>query len=87
MITIDNKPHKRTEYFRGSITLALSDEAQPSYSFELLRHTNGSVNYEVKIDPSHELSDAHRDILTRTILANIAKEQVNWRPQEKEGKS
>ncbi len=40
-----------------------------------------------RIDPSHELSDAHRDILTRTILANIAKEQVNWRPQEKEGKS
>jgi hypothetical protein len=87
MITIDNKPHKRTEHFRGSITLALSDEAQPSYSFELLRHTNGSVNYEVVIDPSYELSDAHRDILVKTILANLSKEQVNWRPQEKEGKS
>lgn len=87
MITIDNKPHKRTEHFRGSITLALSDEAQPSYSFELLRHTNGSVNYEVVIDPSYQLSDAHRDILVKTILANLSKEQVNWRPQEKEVKS
>lgn len=87
MITIDNKPHKRTEYFRGSITLALSDEAQPSYSFELLRHTNGSIKYEVVIDPSYQLSDAHRDILVKTILANVAKEQVNWKPQEKEGKS
>jgi hypothetical protein len=86
MITIDNKPHKRTEYFRGSITLALSDEAQPSYTFELLRHTNGSIKYEVVIDPSYQLSDAHRDILIKTILANVAKEQVNWKPQEKEGK-
>lgn len=87
MITIDNKPHKRTEHFRGSITLALSDEAQPSYSFELLRHTNGSIKYEVVIDPSYQLSDAHRDILVKTILANVAKEQVNWKPQEKEVKS
>ena len=87
MITIDNKPHKRTEHFRGSITLALTEEAQPTYMFELLRHTNGSIKYEVRIDASHELSDAHRDILVRTILANVAKEQVNWKPQEKEGKS
>jgi len=45
MITIDNKPHKRTEHFRGTITLALSDEAQPTYVFELLRHTNGRHRY------------------------------------------
>lgn len=87
MITIDNKPHKRTEHFRGQITLALSDEAQPTYSFELLRHTNGSIKYEVVIDSSHVLDDAHRTILVKTILANVAKEQVNWKPQEKEGKS
>jgi hypothetical protein len=86
MITIDNRPHKRTEHFRGSITLALSEEAQPTYLFELLRHTNGSIKYDVVIDPSYELSDAHRDILVKTILANLSKEQVNWRPQETEGK-
>ena len=86
MITIDNRPHKRTEYFRGVITLALSEEAQPSYGFELLKHTNGSIKYEVVIDSTYELSDAHRDILVKTILANLAKEQVNWRPQEGEGK-
>lgn len=85
MITIDNRPHKRTEHFRGSITLALSEEAQPTYLFELLRHTNGSIKYDVVIDPSYQLSDAHRDILVKTILANLSKEQVNWRPQE-EGK-
>lgn len=87
MITIDTKPHMRTEHFRGVITLALSDEAQPSYTFELLRHTNGSVKYEVIIDAAYNLSEAHRTILVKTILANVAKEQVNWNPQTKEGKS
>ena len=86
MITIDNKPHKRTEHFKGTITLPLSDEAKPNYDFELLKITNGSVTYDVKIDPSYQLSAEHFNILRRTILYNVAKEQVNWRAQEKEGK-
>jgi hypothetical protein len=87
MITIDTKPHMRTEHFRGVITLMLSEEAQPSYNFELLRHTNGALKYEVVIDPQYNLSPDHLRILSQTIMANVNKDQVEWRPQEKEGKA
>lgn len=87
MITIDTKPHMRTEHFRGVITMMLSEDSQPSYTFELLRHTNGAVRYDVVIDSQYNLSPEHHRILTQTIMANFNKGQVDWRPQEKEAKS
>jgi hypothetical protein len=87
MINIDNKPHMRTEYFRGTITLALHEDLDPIYGFQLLRHTNGTVKHEIRIDAETQLSADHIRILTDTIIANISKDQINWKPQEKEGKS
>ena len=60
-----------------------------NWKFELLRMTNGTVAYDVHI--IREVSDEplHPDseqLLIKTVIANIQKEQIKWTPQEKEVK-
>jgi hypothetical protein len=89
MINIDTKPHKRTEYFYGSITMALPNTDRTSWKFELLRITNGTVSFDVDLlyEANEEpLSDMFELMIVRTIIANLQKEQVKWSPQEKEVK-
>jgi hypothetical protein len=89
MINIDTKPHKRTEYFYGSITMALPNTDRTSWKFELLRMTNGTVTFGVNMlyEPNEEpLSDIAEEMIVKTIIANLQKEQVKWSPQEKEVK-
>jgi hypothetical protein len=89
MINIDTKPHKRTEYFYGSITMALPHTDRTSWKFELLRMTNGTVSYDVNLirevsdEPLHPEAE---HLLIKTVIANLQKEQVKWTPQEKEAK-
>jgi len=87
MINIDTKPHMRTEYFWGSITMALPHTEHTNWKFELLRITNGVVAYDVKIHTLEQLHPEAEQLLIKTVIANIAKEQVKWTPQEKEAKS
>ena len=79
----------RSEYFYGSITMALPMTERTNWKFELLRMTNGTVAYDVHI--IREVSDEplHPDseqLLIKTVIANIQKEQIKWTPQEKEVK-
>jgi hypothetical protein len=89
MINIDTKPHKRTEYFCGSITMALPLTDRTNWKFELMRTTNGSVSFDVALiyEANEEpLSDVLEELIIQTVIANLKKEQVKWTPQEKEVK-
>ncbi len=50
MITISDKPEKKSEFFKGSITIVLPHSDETDWNFYLVRHTNGKVEDEVEVD-------------------------------------
>lgn len=77
MITISDKPHKKTEFFSGTIYIAFPHCEKIEWEFTLLRHTNGSIKFSIDV---HDATPDQQEAIAGTILANIEREQVNWRP-------
>lgn len=77
MISISDKPHKKTEFFNGTIYIAYPNCEKIEWEFTLLRHTNGSIKYSIQV---HDATPEQEQMIAATILANIEREQVNWRP-------
>ena len=50
MITISDKPYKKTEFYKGTITVAVPNSEQTEWNFTLARTTNGKVEDEVEVD-------------------------------------
>ena len=50
MIAISDKPEKKHEYFKGSITIVLPHCDETDWNFYLVRKTNGKVEDEVEVD-------------------------------------
>lgn len=77
MINISDKPHKKTEHFSGVIFMAIAGHDRIEWKFELLRHTNGAERFEVYVEDADEFAAS---MIKNTILANIQREQVSWKP-------
>ncbi len=50
MIKIEKTPSKKTEFFKGTITMVMSGIDNSEWNFKLLRHTNGQTEDEVEAD-------------------------------------
>ena len=76
MITISEKPFKKTDYYRGSIIIAVSGSDRVDWQFTLLRHTNGTIEYDVLVD---DATVAQYTIIRATILANLNQLKVTYK--------
>lgn len=82
MIQIQSKPIAKTETFLGRITIAAPNTDQLSWDFRLVRHTNGTNRDEIIVNTENmdkETADRVQDIVSKTVLANLKIEQVNWK--------
>lgn len=82
MIQIQSKPIAKTETFLGRVTIAIPNTEQLSWDFRLIRHTNGTNRDEIIVNTEgmdSETADRVQDIVSKTVLANLKIEQVNWK--------
>jgi hypothetical protein len=82
MIQIQSKPIAKTETFLGRITIAIPNTDNLSWDFKLIRHTNGTNKDEIIVNTENldEITASHvQDIVSKTVLANLKIEQVNWK--------
>ena len=92
MIKINDKPVKKTEYFRGICTMKFKNITNDTWEFFVLRTSNGITTFDVEIDRGQFHKDEKQDesmvelyvqLMQETIKTNLAKEQVDWKPIEK----
>ena len=57
--------------------MAVAGHERIEGKFELLRHTNGAERFEVIVEDADEFA---APMIKNTILANIQREQVSWKP-------
>jgi hypothetical protein len=50
MIQLSDEAEKKYEFFRGKITIVLSDGDEDEWNFYLVRKTNGKIEDEVEVD-------------------------------------
>ena len=68
MIKTDPKPHRKVEYYNGTIQL------DQEYSFEVSKTTNGSTTYLVEdITPMPELQTVEQ-LIVKTIINHCTRE-------------
>jgi hypothetical protein len=82
MIQIQSKPIAKTETFLGRVTIAIPNTEQLSWDFRLIRHTNGTNRDEIIVNTEgmdSETASQVQDIVSKTVLANLKIEQVNWK--------
>jgi hypothetical protein len=67
MIKTDPKPHRKVEYYNGTIQL------DQEYTFEVSKATNGETKYEVVNITPEVIGDIH-NVITKTIINHCTRE-------------
>ena len=67
MIKTDPKPHRKVEYYNGTIQL------DQEYTFEVSKSTNGETKYEVVSITPEVIGDIH-NVISKTIINHCTRE-------------
>lgn len=67
MIKTDPKPHRKVEYYNGTIQL------DQEYTFEVSKATNGETKYEVVII-TPEVTKEIQNVISQTIINHCCRE-------------
>jgi hypothetical protein len=76
MIRVEKTPYKKTEFFKGTITLAIPKVDNTEWNFILMRSVNGETKDEVEADMNQIKKECEYDLADTDELRQKANKQI-----------